>query len=327
MKRTHFIIIFLLVGMISVTGFAAAYVTDDVKLYLPLNVTFDDFSESARTPTLVPTNPTINEITKVFGDGSGYFPGNGYVTYLDSDDFNFGTGDFSIAGWVYFKSLTTSGVWRPFYAQYTDATHCIIVGPTTTSNLQLTIINGGSTLNYQVTPSPVLNLTSWNYLVLTRSGNVFTWYINGVEYTNTTSAIAVPDMTGAVQVGYSTRVTSYFTGYIDDFRVYKGTAINGSIIPPCEFFVDGLPPVASFVLTLTDTTIGFVSSWQWNATNLLGDNIPVTISTDQNPILTLTQGNWLIDLIATNDLGSDTCNSTIGINLTSPQVYFWSRTS
>ena len=86
-------------------------------------------------------------------------------------------------------------------------------------------------------------------------------------------------------------------------------------------------PVASFNLVLTDTSTGIPTSWQWNATNLLGNNTPVTISTDQNPILTLSQGNWLIDLIATNAEGSDTCNSTIGINLTSPQVYFWSRTS
>ena len=88
-----------------------------------------------------------------------------------------------------------------------------------------------------------------------------------------------------------------------------------------------ISPVASFNLTLTDTSTGVPTSWQWNATNLLGNNTPVTISTDQNPILTLSQGNWLIDMIATNDIGSGTCNSTIGINLTSPQVYFWSRIS
>ena len=92
-------------------------------------------------------------------------------------------------------------------------------------------------------------------------------------------------------------------------------------------YVTPFAPIASFNLVLTDTTTGAPTSWQWNATNLLGNNTPVTISTDQNPIVTLTQGNWLIDLIATNDLGSDTCNSTIGINLTSPQVYFWERTS
>ena len=85
------------------------------------------------------------------------------------------------------------------------------------------------------------------------------------------------------------------------------------------------PPIASFNLVLTDTSTGSPSSWQWNATNLLGNNTPVTISTDQNPILILTQGNWLIDLIVTNAGGSDTCNSTIGINLTSPTVYFWNR--
>jgi len=87
------------------------------------------------------------------------------------------------------------------------------------------------------------------------------------------------------------------------------------------------PLAASFNITLTDTTTGAPTSWQWNATNLLGNNTPFTFSTDQNPTITLSQGNWLIDLIATNFLGSDTCNSTIGINLTSPQVYFWSRTS
>ena len=157
------------------------------------------------------------------------------------------------------------------------------------------------------------------------------WYFIGTN-DNTSSWTVLDDRTGTDNPQGVAGQTFVFTFSNSNAYRWYGYRVNslyngGLGLAEFNLFTDGVSPVASFTITLTDTSIGPPSSWQWNATNLLGNNTPVTISTDQNPILTLTQGNWLIDLIATNDLGSDTCNSTIGINLTSPTVYFWSRTS
>jgi PKD repeat protein len=86
-------------------------------------------------------------------------------------------------------------------------------------------------------------------------------------------------------------------------------------------------PVASFDIVLTDTSTQYPTSWIWNVTNLLGNNTEVTYSTSQNPILNLENGNWRINLTATNAVGSNTTSKIIGWNLSSPVVYFWKRTS
>jgi hypothetical protein len=87
-----------------------------------------------------------------------------------------------------------------------------------------------------------------------------------------------------------------------------------------------LAPVASFVITLTDTSTNTPTSWQWNATNLLGNNTEVTFSTAQNPTMNFGIGNYLIKLTATNAVGSSSTTKNIGLDLSSPKVYFWNRT-
>jgi PKD repeat protein len=87
------------------------------------------------------------------------------------------------------------------------------------------------------------------------------------------------------------------------------------------------PPNASFNIILSDTSTNYPTSWKWNATNLLGNNTEVTFSTSQNPIMNFGTGNWRINFTSTNALGSNTTNQTIGWNLSSPKVYYWSRTA
>ena len=86
-------------------------------------------------------------------------------------------------------------------------------------------------------------------------------------------------------------------------------------------------PVASFDIVLTDTSTQYPTSWIWTVTNLLGNNTEVTYSSSQNPILNLGTGNWRINLTATNAIGSNTTSRIVGWNLSSPEVYFWRRTS
>jgi hypothetical protein len=89
-----------------------------------------------------------------------------------------------------------------------------------------------------------------------------------------------------------------------------------------------IPPVASFNIQLIDTSTGPASQWEWNATNLLAANpTTTTISTDQNPVVSLGQGNWLISLNATNSINSNITTQRIGLLLNSPQVYWWNRTA
>jgi len=100
----------------------------------------------------------------------------------------------------------------------------------------------------------------------------------------------------------------------------SGIVIIKYLTPPT------VAPIASFVIALTDTSTGSSLSWQWNVTNLLGNNTEVTFSTSRHTNMTLGQGNWLVKLTATNSLGSSSATKYIGLNLSSPLVYFWNRT-
>jgi len=88
------------------------------------------------------------------------------------------------------------------------------------------------------------------------------------------------------------------------------------------------PPNASFNIVLTDTSTNSPTAWKWNATNI-SNNTEITFSTLQNPVLSFgtLPANWRINFTASNALGSNTTNQTIGYNLTTPVVYFWSRTA
>jgi PKD repeat protein len=92
--------------------------------------------------------------------------------------------------------------------------------------------------------------------------------------------------------------------------------------------VSAAVPVASFFLVLNDTSTNTPTSWQWNATNLIGNNTPFTFSTAQHPPVILPIGNWFIQLIASNSAGSNTSTTkTLGLNLTGTVIYYWDRIS
>jgi hypothetical protein len=114
------------------------------------------------------------------------------------------------------------------------------------------------------------------------------------------------------------------TGQLGHFNGVSGTGISytGSDSPAIS------PPIASFNITLTDTsTNGTPTSWIWNVTNLLGDNIPTTISTSNKTDLSLSPGNYIISLLVSNSAGSSIAQKTIGLDLSSPRVYYWNRSS
>lgn len=87
-----------------------------------------------------------------------------------------------------------------------------------------------------------------------------------------------------------------------------------------------VPPSARFSIMFVDNSTG-ATSWRWNATNLTGNNTPVTFSIVQNPSpIQFAPGNYLINLTVVNSVGSNSTSKTFGLNLTMPVVRFWNRT-
>jgi hypothetical protein len=72
-----------------------------------------------------------------------------------------------------------------------------------------------------------LSANTWYHIAVTRSGNTFRTFVNGVvEKTYTSSAAVFSDATIPYNIGRTAYLsgTFYYNGYIDDLRVTKGYA-------------------------------------------------------------------------------------------------------
>jgi len=103
---------------------------------------------------------------------------------------------------------------------------------------------------------------------------------------------------------------------------------NPSNITKIDYIsVYGSTPITSFYkndtygnrllpIEFTDLSTNDPTSWEWNATNVTGNNTPITFSTIQNTTFTFDVGNWFIELVSTNSLGSNTSIQNSWVNVT-----------
>ena len=170
-------------------------------------------------------NAQISTSVSKFGGGSLAFDGNGdWLIVASSPNFSFGTGNFTIEGWVYLNNVSgfqtvvakTYG-WGPF-AILSNGTSLLYYLSSTGSSWD--IANGG---NFGTVAAG-----AWYHFALVRNGSIFTAYLNGVSGGTTTSSAALVENTRTLIVGgiraNDDSIGSPLNGYIDDLRITKGYA-------------------------------------------------------------------------------------------------------
>jgi hypothetical protein len=182
----------------------------------------------------------IDTTTKKYGTGSMEFDGNG--DYLQSapgnPDFAFGTGGFTIEFWMYANSTTGGVSGFGTTGSVTGGTalqHDVIF---VTNNLRFRIMTG-STITTVASPS--VSTATWTHFALVREGSTFTVYKDGVSEGTATNSGSLNFNTSWVwRVGSGVGTgTTFFDGYIDDFRITKGVArYTANFTPPTSAFLD-----------------------------------------------------------------------------------------
>ena len=222
----------------SLTGVTASN-EDQKVVYIKSNTTdgstvFVDKSEAGH---IISANGDVQHDFPFGLDSAILFDGTGdYLSLADSDDWDFGTEDFTIDLWVYFTSTPAESD-----------------GLFTTYNLSNSIgylidIHSGTLHWYDpamlwLDTGIVPTVRHWMHVAAVRNGNILTLYVDG-------EAAASADCTGininsgnnGLMIGrtHTTLDTYYFDGYMDEFRISKGKARwTDNFIPPNN---PGCPP-------------------------------------------------------------------------------------
>jgi hypothetical protein len=201
------------------------------------STTFIDSSNSAHTVTAA-GGAEVDTANPRFGSGSVLLNGTtAWLTIPDSEDWHFGTGDFTIEMSVYFSNLTGN---REFFAQRIGSTVPPVLFYRIGSgiNVYLSFNNISFAANPTIASGAVLTAATWYEIALVRSGSDFKLYIDGSQVGSTyTSASGFTDSSIDLRIGG--RTASAIAGAIDEVRITKGVArYTSSFTPPTQAFPD-----------------------------------------------------------------------------------------
>ncbi len=160
------------------------------------------------------SDAAISQTVGASNDSSLYFDGSGdYISAPFSEDFNFGSEDFTVDFWMNLDST----------ANYQGA---INFG----ENNGWNIFFGGSYVYFYGdlgslhTTANYTNTDEWGHFAFVRSGNSFKWYKNGAEIYSTTVTASINAPAGSdLRIGYSSTY-GHLNGHLDNIRISKGIA-------------------------------------------------------------------------------------------------------
>jgi len=212
--------------------------------------------------TVIDSSYNYNNITRAGNPGQGsfnpfganwsnYFNGStDYLTTPANTAFAFGTGDFTIECWVYTNSSATQ---RIVSAGNAGGTPYDFVLVNTGSNVYVDFYDGTTD---NTTGSNYVTQNQWVHLAVTRQGTALKLFINGVVSGSATNSVNLT-AAGTLTIGrYSQAASGYFSGYISNLRMIKGTALyTAAFTPPTA----PLSVVANTVL-LTSQSNRFVDN-------------------------------------------------------------------
>ena len=161
--------------------------------------------------------------------GSVSFDGNGdYLSIADSNDFNLGSGDFTIEAYVYANSF---GTWDGIIGQWPQNSGNV-------ANSWVLELVGGSLHFYYVVGStyygPInggnLSTSTWHHVAAVRSGNTMYMFKDGVLYGGSGQSVThtFNNPTSDVTIGGNIASGGYLNGKISNLRLVKGTALYTS---------------------------------------------------------------------------------------------------
>ena len=139
-----------------------------------------------------------------------------------SDDFNMGTGDFTVECWIYPKDTNASD--GSLFVTHNGSTYFALNFSPSTGRFNI-YLNSGSPVFSPATEEGMIEYTKWNHVALVKHSNVVKLYVNGLAIGSHNHSSAVGFLaadTTICRIGGGG--SSSLNVYMQDMRIYKGVA-------------------------------------------------------------------------------------------------------
>ena len=165
--------------------------------------------------------------------GVGYTADNGgsltfdgtddHVTIPANSDFVFGSStDFTIEAWIYITGYQTR---NQIITSYPGPVAGNWIFWVIEGKLGFYLYGTGSPFNVTWKGSSSIPLNQWSYVTLTRIGNTWTVFFNGISDRTETTSRSMGNL-NPLRIGNYAESTQYFDGNIPIVRIYKGKGLT-----------------------------------------------------------------------------------------------------
>jgi len=223
-------------GIVASHHYAAAGDADWSSVVLAMHMDDTGLTDGKGHTVTLSGNAARSATQSKFGGYSAYFDGtDDYLSVANSTDFDFGSGAFTIEGWIYTSGSSGNiigkrpGVsWGPFSILVNggklNARHCVTAG----------------SWAIDISSTDSINTGAWVHFAVVRAGSTFSLFVNGsVQSSTGTTASSLLSVTDQIYIGANSDASGDLTGYLDDLRITKGVArYTSSFTPPTAAFLD-----------------------------------------------------------------------------------------
>lgn len=196
----------------------------DVQLLLPMDgttgsTTFTDASSNGLTVT-ANGNAQISDTQSKFGGSSAKFDGTGdYLAVAGQTELALGTSDFTIEMWIYPEVISPGRILMDTRVTAADTGYVLLVN----GSSKLVLLSSGVAL---LTSVSSVSLNQWTHVAVSREAGTLRAFLDGQIEASATYASSMTSPRSSPVIGIQTFGDGGWQGYIDDFRIIKGT--NGA---------------------------------------------------------------------------------------------------
>jgi len=227
-------------------------------------------SQASNNSQFVDNSSASNPITRFGNTSQGTFApyGANWSNYFDGTGdslsgasniaFQMSTGDFTVEAWVNPSALSSSDarIWS-YQGAGGTVLNLYILASGTGSQFAAAIRSHGATGYTQTNGTTVAKIGTWYHIAFSRSSGTTKLFVNGVQEGSTQTAQTQNIQDASFSIGgYASGSSEYYTGYISNLRVLKGTALYTSTFTPS---ITPLTPIANTSL-LTCQSNSFIDN-------------------------------------------------------------------